>query len=386
MGICCDMLCKCLRCCCFWRHKEEDHKPLTVSTKSKKSMKKVTDYSSPSQMDVKDLTTVHSVPDVSPRVLNRLLKEKGYKLEDKIGSGTYATVFKAKVLVESQLENQHLKANEIIACKVVDISQTNDSKDKDSAKRMEEVKNELFVLEKIKHPNIIQMYDHFIVDKHYLYIFMEYASGGDLSKHLELFGPFIEDECRVWFEQILTGVSYLHQQKIAHRDLKLQNILLDGHKKAFISDFGLSQVSSRSDRPGRKGGVQWSRSYCGTYPYMSPEIIKSYARPVYYDPFVADIWALGVILFLLFNKNYPFNPQSKRFLESMLSRSMNWNSYQTPSTGLKQLLNSIFEPDPDLRIRIKHLSQHYWVLNTKPNVLPTDPLTTETETLNDSTA
>ena len=214
-------------------------------------MKTVTDYSSPSQLEVQDMTTVHRVPDVSPKVLNALLWEKGYKLEERIGSGAYATVFKARVLFES---NQ-LKVNDIIACKVVDISQT-----KDSVKRTEEVKNELFVLEKIKHPNIIEMYEHFIVNKHYLYIFMAYASGGDLSKHLQQFGPFNENECRFLFQQIVSGVAYLHQKRVAHRDLKLQNILLMNEQKtALITDFGLSQVSYRSDKPGRKGGI-WNPS------------------------------------------------------------------------------------------------------------------------------
>ena len=182
---------------------------------------------------------------------------------------------------------------------------------------------------------------------------------------LEMFGPFKEDECRTWFRQIVEAISYLHGQKIAHRDLKLQNILLDKDKRVYITDFGLSQVSFRREKQGvRRGGIQWSRTYCGTLPYMAPEIVNSINKTVFYDPFPADVWALGVILFLLFNKNYPYDPESKSLTTMMQRKVLRWNKFIAPPTkALIRLCDKIFEPDPDLRITIDRIKTHYWVLN-----------------------
>jgi serine/threonine protein kinase len=70
-----------------------------------------------------------------------------------------------------------------------------------------------------------------------------------------------------------------------------------------LTDFGLNRVCQRWPKPGRKGGTEWSSTFCGTMPYMAPEILMTVN--IFYDPFPADIWALGIILFILFNSGYP---------------------------------------------------------------------------------
>ena len=337
---------------------EPIHKVIQTGSRRQSNL---TEVSSPSQLEVKQLTEVHKVNKLNKKSVNSILSQYNFQLDEKIGAGSYSTVFKAHLLAD----RNGLKKGQIVACKVVDIS----PETKDRNKRMELVKNELFILEKIKHKHIIQMYEHFIVEDHKLYLFMDYASGGDLSGQLEQFGPFKEDQCRTWFRQIVDGVSYLHGQKIAHRDLKLQNILLDDNKKVMITDFGLSQVSFRKEKEGvRKGGIQWSRTYCGTLPYMAPEIVKSYNKTVFYDPFAADIWALAVILFLLYNKTYPYNPESKSMISLMNRKTLNWNrNVDKPSKALSRLFDKLFEPDHDLRITIDRIKSHHWVTNELPN-------------------
>lgn len=318
---------------------------------------------------MRQLTEVHKVTKLNKKSVNSILAHYNLQLDEQIGTGAFSTVFKAHLLADRKA----LKKGQVLACKVVDIS----PHIKDYDKRMELVKNELFILEKIKHKHIIQIYEHFIVEDHRLYLFMDYASGGDLSIQLELYGPFKEDQCRIWFRQIVDGVSYLHEQKIAHRDLKLQNILLDNNKNVYITDFGLSQVSFRKSKQGvRKAGIQWSRNYVGTVPYMAPEIVDSFNKTVFYDPFAADVWALGVILFLLFNKNYPYDPESKSQTTMMKRKVLKWNkTIPPPSKALIRLFDKIFEPDPDLRVTIDKIKSHQWLLNP----MTTSTITTTTE-------
>jgi serine/threonine protein kinase len=239
-----------------------------------------------------------------------VLTQNGYKLLEPIGSGAFAQVYKTEVILESS----SLRKGQIIACKVVNLSAKQSLN-----KRLKEVKNELFILEKIRHPNIIQLYDHFMIGEKTLYILMQCANGGDLGHHLIKCGPFPEEAVKLWFAQILSTVSYMHSEGIAHRDLKLDNILLDHNNKALLTDFGLSRVCRRRPKPGRKGGTEWSSTFCGTTPYMAPEILMTVN--IFYDPFPTDIWALGIILFILFNSGYPFDFNDKhKMLKQQLRR------------------------------------------------------------------
>lgn len=109
-----------------------------------------------------------------------------------------------------------------------------------------DMKNELFVMEKVNHPFIVRLYRHFIINE-YLFIFMQMANGGTLSKFVNDYGPLSEKESKIPFAQILSGVAHMHKLNIAHRDLKLSNILLlkndDNQYNVLLTDFGLSRVA-----------------------------------------------------------------------------------------------------------------------------------------------
>lgn len=135
----------------------------------------------------------------------------------------------------------------------------------------------------------------------YLIMIFELMEGGDLLKYLLNRGntasemALIEDECKLVFHQILSGISYAHNQHICHRDLKLENILLKGpnllHVK--IADFGLSDFY----RPG-----EMMKSNCGTLSFLSPEVFRGTAN---HGP-PLDVWAMGVILFCMSQGKLPF--------------------------------------------------------------------------------
>lgn len=158
---------------------------------------------------------------------------------------------------------------------------------------------------KLNHPSLVK---HFSIKpdatyKHkdgreskVAYIAQELISGGELFDFVANTGAFSEEICRFYFKQLLMGLHYLHSNGICHRDLKPENILLDKEYNIKIIDFGFA-----TDLEGReKDG--YCRSLVGTTSYMAPEILNK--QP--YQGHVVDLFALGVILFILYAQHPPF--------------------------------------------------------------------------------
>lgn len=230
---------------------------------------------------------------------------------------------------------------------------------KKKRKRLNDLKHELYVLERMEHAHIVKLYEHFIIDER-VYIFMECASGGTLSEYVRRRGPLRELLARRWFKQICSAVHHMHTRGISHRDLKLGNILLDEQKQCKVTDFGLSRVSYRLNQ-----GILYCNSYCGTEPYMSPEILKKdELGKRCYDPLVADIWALGVCLYAMINKAYPFNPEDKEtMIVNQLQRKWKFVKKQRYrlSNEVKDLVRHMLEPDPKKRITFLGIASHPWM-------------------------
>lgn len=130
---------------------------------------------------------------------------------------------------------------------------------------------------------------------------MEWAPGGTLADIIRREGPLRESRVRMLMSPVFDAILYLHNINYAHRDIKLENILLSkrGHPK--ITDFSyVIHVSSPNSHP--YGGAVLSTTFCGTEPYLAPEIMTH--TP--YNPLLSDVWALGVCLFVLTNNTLPF--------------------------------------------------------------------------------
>lgn len=159
---------------------------------------------------------------------------------------------------------------------------------------------ELGNLSNIRHPQIIRIFDIFRV-KSNIFIFMEFASKGDMTTYLKkVHAPLDEKHSCKWFYQMICAMDYLHNtMNIAHRDIKIDNILIAEDNSVKLTDFGFSlQVAISEEK-----SIQMSTTFCGTRPYLSPQILQK--RP--YNPFKADIWALGVVLFSMLNNRYPYH-------------------------------------------------------------------------------
>lgn len=140
-----------------------------------------------------------------------------------------------------------------------------------------------------------------IENNDYLYLIMEYCSGGELFQHIVKNRRLQEEESCLIFNQILSGVEYIHKLGVVHRDLKPENLLLDHNNNIKIVDFGLSNLYKEGEK---------LKTACGSPCYAAPEMIKGER----YDGLGADLWSSGVILYAMVCGYLPFEDQNTKKL------------------------------------------------------------------------
>ncbi|XP_050205383.1 serine/threonine-protein kinase SAPK1 [Mercurialis annua] len=219
----------------------------------------------------------------------------------------------------------------------------------------EHVQREIMNHRSLKHPNIIRFKEVFLTPTH-LAIVMEYAAGGELFERICNAGKFSEDEARFFFQQLISGVSYCHSMQICHRDLKLENTLLDGSSapRLKICDFGYSKSSVLHSQP---------KSTVGTPAYIAPEVLSKKE----YDGKIADVWSCGVTLYVMLVGAYPFeDPEDPRNFRKTIQRILSVHysipDYVRVSTECRHLLSRIFVANPEKRITIPEIKKHPWFL------------------------
>ncbi|KAM7261643.1 hypothetical protein ACFE04_020720 [Oxalis oulophora] len=167
-------------------------------------------------------------------------------------------------------------------------------------------------------------------------------------------------EARFFFQQLISGVSYCHSMQICHRDLKLENTLLDGSEapRLKICDFGYSKSSVLHSQP---------KSTVGTPAYIAPEVLSRKE----YDGKIADVWSCGVTLYVMLVGAYPFeDPEDPRNFKKTIQRILSVHyaipDYVRVSLECKHLLSRIFVADPEKRITIPEIKMHPWFLKNLP--------------------
>ncbi|XP_073148960.1 serine/threonine-protein kinase SAPK2-like isoform X1 [Henckelia pumila] len=223
----------------------------------------------------------------------------------------------------------------------------------------EHVQREIMNHRSLKHPNIIRFKEVLLTPTH-LAIVMEYAAGGELFERICNAGRFSEDEARFFFQQLISGVSYCHSMQICHRDLKLENTLLDGSSapRLKICDFGYSKSAVLHSQP---------KSTVGTPAYIAPEVLSRKE----YDGKIADVWSCGVTLYVMLVGAYPFedadDPRNfKKTINRILSVHYSIPDYVRVSKECKHLLSRIFVADPEKRITIREIKKHPWFIKNLP--------------------
>ncbi|KAG5336572.1 TSSK1 kinase, partial [Acromyrmex charruanus] len=256
--------------------------------------------------------------------------------------GSYATVHLAEYIDGASSKKMRL------ACKIFDKEKApDDFLDKFFPRELE-------ILTKIENPHIIQV--HSILQRGpRVFIFMRYADNGDLLDFVKSNGVVPEQQSRLWFRQMASGLHYLHSKNIAHRDLKCENILLSRKFNVKLADFGFARFCM--DHEGRR---VLSQTYCGSAAYAAPEVVAG--TP--YNPKLADVWSLGIILFIMLNGTMPFDDENlPKLLKDQISRNWVFRSRvrDTVSTLAKNIVRQILEPDITLRLTLERVLGHEWV-------------------------
>ncbi|XP_067127378.1 MAP/microtubule affinity-regulating kinase 3 isoform X10 [Centruroides vittatus] len=252
-----------------------------------------------------------------------------YRLLKTIGKGNFAKVKLAK----------HLPTGKEVAIKIIDKTQLNPSS-------LQKLFREVRIMKMLDHPNIVKLYQVIETEKT-LYLVMEYASGGEVFDYLVAHGRMKEKEARAKFRQIVSAVQYCHQKRIIHRDLKAENLLLDGEMNIKIADFGFSNEFV----PGQK-----LDTFCGSPPYAAPELFQGKK----YDGPEVDVWSLGVILYTLVSGSLPFDGANLKELRERVLRG----KYRIPfymSTDCENLLKKFLVLNPAKRASLETIMKDKWM-------------------------
>ena len=253
-----------------------------------------------------------------PAGIRKLLESHGYIIEKPIGQGGFATCF---VVTSAQYDKQFV-------CKITDNQKSYNS--------------ELLTLRTADYKHVVRCYDSFS-DTQYYVLILEYCTGGSLSDIVEKRGPLYPPQSYNYLIQILDSLNFLHQRQIAHLDIKPSNILIDKYGRIKLTDFGMSAFFPKNVK---------CEHYAGTKLFMAPEI---YSKSPF-NPFKADIWALGITLHYLITgeflgKSYEtilqyaksqyffFPPETPQFLQSLVYNCLQIKPEMRPSVlQLKEML------------------------------------------------
>jgi serine/threonine protein kinase len=204
-------------------------------------------------------------------------------------------------------------------------------------------------MERLSHPNIVQYVDAIDTSK-YLYIMMEYLGGGSLHHYLKRRTSRRLDEVRARriFNQACQGLRYLHDRCVIHRDIKLENLLLDENGIVKIIDFGFATIVPR----GKK-----IRVFCGTPSYMAPEIVTRKEHP---GP-NTDVWAIGVVLYATLCGTFPFKAQNDRELYTRIAKGVFTFPDNQVGKEVQSLVYRMLTTDFNRRPLIADVLQDDWV-------------------------
>lgn len=219
--------------------------------------------------------------------------------------------------------------------------------------------NEITILKRLDHPNILRLYEFFQDQKRY-FLVTELCNGGELFDKIADESYFHEQDAAKIIKQVLSAVNYCHQRSIVHRDLKPENILLNrdfNDPKVTLIDFG----TAASLTPGKKFTIPFGTSY-----YIAPEVLKfSYDEK-------CDIWSVGVILYLMLVGYPPFNGKDERRIQEAIKKGryqLNEDEWAQVSPEAKDLVSRMLEYNPRQRISALDALKHPWIQeNTKNEV------------------
>jgi len=265
-----------------------------------------------------------------------------YSIDEILGEGSFATVRKGSD-----------KASGVgVAIKII-------SK-KGLSYKPESLNNEIQILQKLKHPYVIQCYDLFETENE-VFLVMELMTGGTLYERIEKKEKYREKDAKQVMTKLFYAIEYFHSIGIVHRDLKPENLLMVSRSndiKIKVSDFGLSRIfqfSSDSER---------MKTAAGTIAYVAPEVlenIEGYNREV-------DLWSAGVIMYVMLSGYHPFYSENEAEIIEMIRLadfvydSPDWDNITEEA---KDLIDNLLVVDPSARMTVHQALNHDWFKTDK---------------------
>ena len=271
---------------------------------------------------------------------------KNYKKLNLIGEGDSAQIFRVRNQITDSIE----------AMKVIKKAELEIENER-------EIINEISILRKMDHPNILKLFDFYSTEDSYAMI-LELCSGGELYKEIIEKGPFNEGYTSYVMYQIFSAINYCHKMHIIHRDLNPENILIIdrnelGYPRIKICDFGLSKIFE-------KGLKQ--KKVVGSIFYIAPEVLKKNYNEK------CDIWSCGVIMYILLSQKLPFNSEEENedeLLNKILIGKFDLESppFDKISKSGKDLITKLLNSDPQKRISAEEALNHQWFIENKSKEL-----------------
>ena len=254
-----------------------------------------------------------------------------------LGQGSFGSVYEA----------EHIIFKNKVAMKIINKSD-NDVDEK-------EILNEIDILKKLSHPNIVKIFEFYITKAHY-YIVTEYCKDGELFSYIK--NKYSERQLAVLFYQIFSGLWYLHDHKILHRDIKLENIMISGKEKdqstgeelfwIKIIDFGTAKIFEKNKK---------EKDVVGSSYYIAPEVLKQNYNEK------CDTWSVGIILYMALVGKAPFDGKDDEEIIHKITK-VNYNNKDSKllnhSSEVRDLLSKLLEKDINKRFSAKEALEHPW--------------------------
>jgi serine/threonine-protein kinase SIK3 len=259
-----------------------------------------------------------------------------YDLDALVGSGSFARVFKVKT---------HRKPVRIRVTKIMEDSGWGSEEWSTRSVYIREAS----ILKSLRHAHIVRCFD-FYAENDLLYMVLEYLPGGELFQHLVKHGRLDEEETRHLTHQMLSAIAYLHGNNIIYRDVKADNFVFTDARCCSIKmiDFGLAMIVDKSALP--------LEEVCGSPHYLAPELIgQKYGFPV-------DLWALGILVFLLLHGHYPFDaPNTQELVVFVLTVKISDQISDSISEQGRKFLMELCEQEETKRLSAKKAQEHKWL-------------------------
>jgi serine/threonine protein kinase len=203
------------------------------------------------------------------------------------------------------------------------------------------------------HPHIARLYE-VIVTETLVWLVLEYCPGDELYNHLLKTGAMEPEKVQKIFTQLVGAVSYVHQKSCVHRDLKLENILLDKHGNVKLVDFGFTREY--------EGKTNYLQTWCGTVCYSAPEMLRGEK----YAGEKVDVWSLGIILYALLCGELPYDEEDEHATKMrILKEEPKYPAHLPPLA--KDLISSLLSKRSLLRPSLADILQHPWLSEHAPN-------------------